>query len=134
MTPDAADWTCGKCTASNPLISRKCWNCSSARLILPGAVRAEHEAQSELGLRDLLVKHIGEMVVINFQSPSNAESAYLVAVHSDYFSVSAIGGIGKFHYPIRYVLSICEAGDLQIEVYRQVFVKGAIGVGITIPI
>lgn len=78
--------------------------------------------------------HIGEMVVINCQNPSKAESAHLLAVHSDYFSVSAIGGGGKFHYPIRYVLSICEASDLQIEVYRQVFVKGAIGVGITIPI
>ena len=90
----------------------------------------------------MLLPYIGTVVHINSESPMKLDDALLVAVNSDTFAVTARGSRTRRHYPFRYILSIAEVTEdettaektLQIEVFRQVFVRGAVSVGMSIPL
>ena len=123
-------------------MTRTCWRCEAARPASAKTVELESESKSELTFRDLMLPHLGQTVHVNFDNPSRLEEAQLVAVHAYSFAVSNGGFVGRRHFPFQYILSIVEAEDqtspcgktLQIEVYRQVFAKGMVGVGFSTPI
>ena len=136
-------WTCDKCTAINPGASRSCWNCKTARVASPELKSSYATAETDNSLRDLLLGYIGEMVDVNFQDPTKATAAVLAAVHSDYFTLVQVAHPKKYHYPLHQVVSAAEVPStetptgkttLVIEVHRQVFPKGAIGVGFSFPV
>lgn len=126
-----SDWTCA-CTAINPLLKKQCWRCSASR---PESI-ADQALNSVPSLRDLLAPHVGETVSVNFRSPTALEPALLVGVSVDSFVLQATDSGAQHHLPLRWVLSVVDHGDegLMIEVYRQVFVRGATTVGVSFPI
>lgn len=128
------DWTC-TCAAINPVEKRRCWKCHADRPETPLALGADTEASTSRSLRDLFLPYIGETIGINFNSPTSLEPAILVRVNTEMFAVSALGAKDKHYFPFRYVLSVVEAGGLfQVEVHRQVFVRGGASIGLSVPI
>lgn len=129
-------WTC-QCTAINEALSRTCWRCKTQRPQTSAIESLEATAKSELTIRDLLLPYLGEAIAVNYSAPTKLEEAVLVAVHTDSFAVSARGSTNRHHIPFRYILSMVENADkslLQVEIYRQVFIRGAVSIGWSMPI
>lgn len=99
---------------------------------------------SEWPIRALLLRYVQRAIEINYLEATKMESAWLTGVHGDYFTVARDGKGAKFHFPIRHILAATEMTPLSengprdarltIEVYRQVFVKGSMGMGIAFPL
>jgi hypothetical protein len=135
------EWTC-PCTAINEALLRKCWRCSLPRPESEQAITLNENAKAETSLRELLLPYLGQVVLINADDAQTLTEAYLVAINSESFAVKSPSSTYPRHFQFRYLLSLIlpdadsqQNGDLlQIEVYRQVFVRGSAGVGLTIPI
>lgn len=132
------DWTC-KCTAINQPQRRSCWRCSLTKPEI-NTTDIDVNANAELSIRDLFLPYSGCTIYINAISPTKLDEALLVSVNLNSFSVETPGGTQ--HFPYSWVLSFSELAQpsrerrtiLSIEVYRQIFTKGAIGIGFSLPI
>ena len=122
---------------------KSCWSCFARRPDSVVARNADEAAATESAFHDILLRYVGEIVEINFDTPNEAETAVLAGVHRDYLTVFRVGYNTNFHFPIRHILRISESnsvvGSLQrqrvtIELYRQVFTKGFFGVGLSTPL
>lgn len=92
------------------------------------------DALEDRTMRDLLVPYLRREIQVNYIDPVQADLVLLAAVHKDTFTVVPTTG-ARYHFPYGCVLSITEhKHGLIVEVYRQVFVKGAVGFGFSVPI
>jgi hypothetical protein len=138
------DWTCLDCTAINPRETFHCWKCKAPYHLAPEPPSAAEVRQSHftggdepLSFRDLFLQYAGASIQINCVEPDKQKSTYLIGVHSEYFSVLDIRGRQevRMHFPYSAILSCWEDGDmLFIEVHRQVFPKGGLAFGMSIPL
>ncbi|UBM12784.1 hypothetical protein [Cupriavidus metallidurans] len=138
------EWNCLDCTAVNDAVRPTCWKCGAA-FRAPPAVPTPEEARMArfvngghpTSLRELLLRHAGTQIMINCEEPDRQKAACLVGVHGEFFSVVDVRGKRETirHYPFSAILSCWETdGTLAVEVQRQVFPKGGIAFGMSVPL
>jgi hypothetical protein len=100
----------------------------------------------KLDLRSVLASHTGSAIGMNLKDPVKVSEVTLVDVQADHFAVESEGVLVRT--PYAQVLRATEAVqgskvkpsafgrsyDLVLEVFHMVVYKGAVGVGVSIPI
>jgi len=85
-------------------------------------------------LRELLRKYKNRAIQINYKDPKKHESATLLNVGEDLFTIDTREGV-RFHFPFSAVLCIGEgAHGISIEVLHMVIFDGGSWIGVSVPI
>ena len=165
-----ADWSCTKCSALNEPVSPVCWNCQTLLInqkqaatqidqqTMNAALKVQEEtAQRHLALEqatagskatiaDVLRACIGDRIGINAVNPSEIETALVVGVQQDFFTVQINNLL--YHLPFTAVLRVVATADgpatkgimyyhshkLVVKVFDLVIYKGSMGFGVSFPI
>ena len=160
-----ADWNCTACTALNDPTAPKCWNCETSLLdqkrstteanqqSLEKALEVQEEIDQRLAalaratslgqatIADLIRGCIGERIGINVVDPAEAETAMVISVQQEFFTVEIKDFL--YHVPFSSVLRIVAAANgsalkgalnhyphrLVVKVFDLVIYKGSVGVG-----
>ena len=105
---------------------------SAREAFIASAVR--QDALEDRSLKDHLAPFLRRDIQVNYKDPARGDAVLLAALHAETFTVVSPTG-SRHHFPYGSVLSITEhEGGLTVEIFRQVFAKGAVGFGFSIPI
>lgn len=128
--------------------SPEAYQAAQAALALQQEKQSEIErlrANQSFTLKQMLTEHIGKVIGINALDPGTTEAAELVAVQADHFTVQ-IAGLA-ISIPYSQIIKIVAApsgtvaigtfkGDFPVllKVFDFAIYKGAIGVGMSVPL
>lgn len=166
------DWSCSKCSGLNEPTSPVCWNCQTSlidqkqaaavvdqELMKEALIVQEGIAERRIALEqatvegratiaDLLRACVGERIGINADNPSETDTALVIGVQQDFFTVQIKDFL--YHLPYTAVLRVIAAGDgsslkgalnhyshrVIVKVFDLVIYKNSMsfGVGVSVPI
>ena len=169
---NSSSWSCTKCSALNEPTSPLCWNCQTllleqkqaadfvdqelmkAALIVQEKIAQRRNAldrataEGRATIADLLRACVGERIGINADNPSETETALVIGVQQNFFTVQIKDFL--YHLPFTAILRVVAAADgsalkgllnhyphrLIIKVFDLVIYKNSVsfGVGVSVPV
>ena len=125
--------------------------CPSCGIVVDKFKKVEEQKANDkqkTGSTELILnRYLGRDIGINYDHHSKHKKARITSVGIDCFSVSVVSQGLNYHFPFVQILSMCEAENgnintgmlgveapLIISIYHQVVYKGAVGLGIAIPL